>query len=301
MIRLMCLFCALTALIPAASAESVYRDNVVVVLDASGSMESKMQGLGRTRMDVAQESLQTVLAQVPAETNVGLFVFSGKQSKRGWLYELAPLNTQRMQEAIAMPIPGGRTPLGASLLTCANQLLEQRTAQNGYGNYRLLVVTDGEASDGEMMEAVIPQVLARGVTLDVIGLDMAQSHTLATKVHSYRDARNPRDLTQALQESFAEISADDQNVQQEYFSVVSALDADLAGAAIAALGASGNQPIVFGAQPTEKPQPVASTKPSGGSAQSAPAPEAEGGFSIWMIAIGGFIVFFVLRSFKGAR
>ena len=134
-------------------------------------------------------------------------------------------------------------------MQCGNALLQQRDKQLGYGTYRLLVVTDGEASDAKIMERVIPQVLARGITLDAIGLDMGRDHSLATKVHNYRRADDQQSLTQAIAASFAEVSDDNQQGMDEMFAELAGLDAGIAAAAISAYASSGNQPIDPNARP----------------------------------------------------
>ena len=45
------------------------QDNIVVVLDASGSMRELMPGTQRAKMEVAKEALLRVLATVPPLTN----------------------------------------------------------------------------------------------------------------------------------------------------------------------------------------------------------------------------------------
>ena len=53
-------------------------DSVVVVLDASGSMEDKMKttdGKTVTRMEAAKTVLTTTLLNQPKGTNVGIVVF----------------------------------------------------------------------------------------------------------------------------------------------------------------------------------------------------------------------------------
>ena len=54
-----------------------YQDNVVVVFDASGSMEWEFKGggTGEDRITVARRSLKAVLQQIPSTTNVGILVF----------------------------------------------------------------------------------------------------------------------------------------------------------------------------------------------------------------------------------
>ena len=123
--------------------------------------------------------------------------------------------------------------------------MEEREAQFGYGRYRLLVVTDGEANDDDVMERNIREILSRGLTVDVIGVDMKGNHTLATKVHSYRRADDPQALEQALGEVFAEVSGSGDNAaQDEDFALLEGIPVEIAAAMVEALSKpTDNSPI----------------------------------------------------------
>jgi hypothetical protein len=225
-------------------------DNVVIVLDGSGSMARPLPGANTDRMTAAQAALKKVLQTVPQETRIGLLVFSAKGVDDDWVYPLAPRDDAKLMQAIDRPIPGGGTPLGAYLKKGADRLLEERARQFGYGTFRLLVVTDGEAGDQKLVERFTPEVIARGITVDVIGVAMDQRHTLATRVHSYRSANDPASLTRALAEVFGEIGGRGRDVAgAEAFAELQPIPSEVAQAMIQALSASGNQPI------GERPRP----------------------------------------------
>ena len=88
-------------------------------------------------------------------------MFSGTNIQNKWVYPLGPKDTQKLIAAIRLPQPSGGTPLGKYLRIGANRLLEQREKQYNYGNYRLLVVTDGEASDTDKVKHYTPEILNR--------------------------------------------------------------------------------------------------------------------------------------------
>jgi len=92
-----------------------------------------------------------------------LLVFSAKGVETDWLYPLGPRDDAKLMQAIDRPQPGGGTPLGAYLKKGTDRLLEERAKQFGYGTFRLLVVTDGEAGDKELVERYTPEVIARGI------------------------------------------------------------------------------------------------------------------------------------------
>jgi hypothetical protein len=127
----------------------------------------------------------------------------------------------------------------------ADRLLEARQAQYGYGSYRLLLVTDGQATDGNLTTLYAPLILARAIAVDVIGVDMAEDHLLATKVNSYRRANDPRALSRAIREVFAEVgrSSTGGGAEDEAFADLAGLPTEAATAMVMALAASGNDPI----------------------------------------------------------
>src|ERR1044071_2164026 len=247
-----------------------YHDNVVIVLDASGSMKEALSGTGVSKMTAAKTAIKTVLQKVPPSTHVGLLVFSALNVKEDWVYPLGPRNDELLVRALDGLEAHGGTPLGHYIKKGADRLLEERARQFGYGTYRLLVVTDGEAQDQNLVEAYTPDVMSRGITLDVIGVGMKQDHTLARKTHSYRRANDPASLNRAITEVFAEIgSAATDTTQAEAFELLAPLPGEVAAAMIQALSSSGNHPI------GTKPAPAAAPKPQPDSPATVPPVQAQ--------------------------
>ena len=54
----------------------------------------------------------------------------------------------------------GGTPLGEYMKQGADALLDARKKQFGYGTYRLLVVTDGEANDAGLVDGYTPDIIS---------------------------------------------------------------------------------------------------------------------------------------------
>ncbi len=228
----------------AVEGQEVYSDNVVIVLDGSGSMKEPMDLHGMTKMRAAKEALHSVLSQLPATTHVGLLVFSNS-TNQDWLYPLGPQDPQKLKAAIDSIQPGGGTPLGEYMKKGADRLLQQRAGQFGYGSYRLLIVTDGEARDELLVDRHAAEAMARGITIDVIGVRMKKDHTLATKVHSYRRADDPASLTKAIAAVMAEVSAADTSdaTGENAFEILAPLPPEVARAMVQSLAVSGNHEI----------------------------------------------------------
>lgn len=264
-----------------AAETAVDADNVVIVLDGSGSMENFMEGTSMQRMEAAKRGLLEVLKRIPPETQVGVVVFSAVMPDP-WIYPLGPRDDRRLERAIRSVSPAGGTPLGEYIQMGGTRLLAQRQAQHGYGTFRLLVVTDGEATDPDLVERYAPEVVARGITMDVIGVDMQETHTLAKKAHSYRSANDPKSLKKAVEEVFAEVSAGHGGSDVAAFDEIAALPAEMALDMIKTLSASGNHPIGAPAPtPTPEPDPAADPANSGGApdASQPPVPSAPPGSS----------------------
>jgi hypothetical protein len=277
----------------------LFQDNVVIVLDASGSMDEPMSTAPMTKMQAAKQALLPVLDKLPETTNVGLVVFSARNLQTDWVYPLGRVDKAALRSAVMLPEPGGNTPLGAYLKVGTDALLRQREAQHGYGSFRLLVVSDGEASDPDLVTSYLPDVLTRGITVDVIGVDMDQAHALATRVHSYRRADSAEELEQALTSVFAEVGSDqDDALLAEQFELIQPLPAEMADRMLAALTTTGNHPIgevpasggaAVGATPGGTPAPVGQP--------GTPGPD-QGGSNRWMWGVLALVVaYIVLRGF----
>ncbi len=277
------LLALLTLLIaPVALAQQSY-DHVVIVLDASGSMRETF-GNGVSKMSSAKAALKQVLENTPPDTRIGLLVFG---EKSGWAFELDRRNDAVLNAAIDAVGPSGGTPLGFHLKVGADALLTAREAQHGYGTYRLLIVTDGAASDKKLVTKYTPLLLERGIVLDVIGVRMQADHMLKGVAHTYRSADDPDSLIAAVREVFAEVSVGgDDEVGSDAFEVLDGLPDSFALASIQALASSPalNHPI--GSKPPKKPS-------KGGNAESSGSPPAPPGScshvplggSLWLAAL----------------
>lgn len=227
-------------------------DNVVIVLDASGSMRTPFDG-NRDRMSAAKAALKQVIAKVPKETHLGLLVFSAANLTNDWAFPLGPRDDAVLNAAIDSIVASRGTPLGAYIKRGADRLLEERARQFGYGTFRLLIVTDGEAQDQELVEKYTPEVIARGLTVDVIGVAMNTRHTLATRVHSYRGANDPAALQKALAAVFAEVSTSATDATRAGdFALIAPLPAPAAVAMLQAISKAENGPVGETRRPTPR-------------------------------------------------
>jgi uncharacterized protein YegL len=273
---------------------------VVIVLDDSGSMRDKMrtdQGK-EPRMQVAQRALKKLVEQLPDNTQLGLLLMNGARNEGGWLVPLAPLDKAKTISLIDKVRADGGTPLGQSMKTAMEQLLAARS-NKPIGDYRLIVVTDGEATDGNVLNEFLPEIVARGIVVDAIGVDMKNDHTLASKAHTYRRANDAASFESALVEIFAESSQSqlgDSGASD--FDLIAGLPDEFASEALAALSSMSNRPIEVTGQSNDSRFFPSPSSGSGGAAASKPK---SGGNFWFVVAIVVFISIFLNGMLKSQK
>jgi uncharacterized protein YegL len=259
------------------------RKTVVIVLDDSGSMKKDMGRDRRSRMVVAKQAMQRLIETLPDDTQLGIVLLNGAKNKDGWIVPLGKLDKRQALRTVSELSADGGTPLGAVMQRAMDELLKLREKQP-YGDYRLVVVTDGEATDAPVLKANLPKLVSRGVVLDVIGVDMQAEHSLVQRSHSYRRANDAASFERALKEIFAE-SNFDASAGDQGFELIAALPDELAEQALVALRESGQTSLTKEIAASELadsssgqsnaaggPSGVASSGGSAGSVSNATAP-----------------------------
>lgn len=287
----------LLALAGASFAQGATNLNVVVILDNSGSMAERLRE-GGSRMDAAKRSLLAVLERTSANANVGVILLNPARIGDTWLLPLRPVDRQTSERLISQVRAQGPTPLGGAMKIGADELLRLRESQR-YGEYKLLLVTDGEATDGNLVQRYLPDVQARGLLVDVIGVAMDRQHSLAKKANTYRNAEDPASLEQAISavvlgESTSDTATGDAGASD--FEVLAPIPGELATAALGALSNFSNEPITAIRVGRLSTMPTNATAPAS-QPQNAPQPRGKGlSFNFVFVA---FVLFFVISKVIG--
>lgn len=183
--------------------------NYYVVLDGSGSMGERGCSGRDTKIQAARKAIAAFARSLPPDANFGLAVFTGNQT-----LEVLPLgsdNRDRVRGVLDRVEAVGNTPLRSSIGLAYRKLTGQGERQQGYGEYHLVVVTDGMASEGEDPARLVRSMLAESpVNLHTIGFCIGTDHILNQPGRSYyRAADNPAELTRGLEAVLAESPAFD--------------------------------------------------------------------------------------------
>jgi len=188
-------------------ADNLLAKNYYIVFDGSGSMGEVAADNcsdNQRKIDVAKSAMQTFIKQLPADANVGLYVFDGNaMSER---VGVSANSRTQLKKAIKETYPGGGTPLSLAVQQAYNSLLHQAKKQLGYGEYHLIVITDGEANSGYGPGTIVNSVIKYSpVNIHTIGFCISDRHSLNQKGRTfYKSATSRRELEEGLSSVLAE-------------------------------------------------------------------------------------------------
>jgi hypothetical protein len=199
-----------TAVLPQApqADEASLARNFYFIFDGSGSMAESLtkQCTGdkrfRSRLEGAKWAVEQFLPLVPRDVNLGLWVFDTNGARERVALD-SPDNRGPFLAEIKKIRAGGKTPLTEAIEQGVNRLARQRDKQLGYGEFRLIVVTDGEAT-GRPLPQAVAYARERRVPIYTIGLCLGADHDLRKFSVSYRPADSIEALKLGLEETLAE-------------------------------------------------------------------------------------------------
>lgn len=190
----------------------VFEHNIYLVLDGSGSMADKKCSGNATKMELAKKAVSEFVQSLPESVSLGLTVFDD----RGISERMALSTGDRGQflNTVRTVSPGGGTPLKSAVDMAYEQLLAQATAQLGYGEYHILVVTDGVADSSEDPRRVVNRInQVSPVVIHTIGFCIGTNHalnqpgrTLYTAADDYSSLRQGLDSVLAESPDFKVLS-----------------------------------------------------------------------------------------------
>lgn len=186
------------------TASELLARNYYVILDCSGSMKEKQCSGPVNKLAAAKAALKRFVTLVPEEANLGLMIFV--DTKVTELVPLAINNRHSFVKAVDSTYASGNTPLKSAITKGYDKLTEQATKQLGYGEYTLVIVTDGLASEGEdPTEIVLSMLNNTPIEIHTIGFCIGTNHSLNIPGKTvYKAADNPASLQRGLEDVLAE-------------------------------------------------------------------------------------------------
>src|SRR5438552_1474950 len=186
--------------------------NFYFIFDGSGSMAESLnkqcKGDRRfgSRLEGARWAVEQFLPLVPRDVHLGLWIFDASGNSERVL--LGPGNREQFLTEVHKTRAGGKTPLTESIEQGVNRLVQQRDKQLGYGEFRLVVVTDGQAT-GRPLPQAVAYARERHIPIYTIGLCIGEDHELRKYSVSYRAADSIQALKHGLEETLSETNVFD--------------------------------------------------------------------------------------------
>lgn len=167
----------------------------VIVLDDSGSMGDNM--------GAAKQAVIDAIGQMPTESRIAVLALNGGEVLPVMAVSDA---TRELPGRLSPIIPTGSTPLGKRLGDALSMLSSEATRRRGFGTYRILVTTDGAASDHERLNRAVTRILSTTpIELATIGLGIGEGHALNMPGFTdYVSVTSVEQLAEALRAAAAE-------------------------------------------------------------------------------------------------
>lgn len=171
-------------------------DNYLVMLDISGSMGGLVCNGNERKISAAKRAVKIFQERLDASDNVGLYSFSDR------IAEVLPIGRHDV-EAFGQKVdalrPGGGTPLRQALIKSEELLREIAQAQGGYGSYNLILITDGQSSDGLPGGQAEAIAKATAITIHAVGFCTGKDHSLNIPGYTkFSTAENADQLVESL-------------------------------------------------------------------------------------------------------
>jgi len=193
---------------PETVADKMIIRNFIVIFDDSGSMADP-DAEGNRKIETAKKAVIEWSKSVPSGANVGLVSFhNGVWS----LQPLTPASKQQLISTVNAIKQGGNTPLSEAFRKSFLMLTRQGLQQLGYGEYTMVVITDGEASNRVQLNKWVQFVLRNSpIQIYTIGFGIGTDHTLNQPgLTQYKPAENLAELQKGLSDVLAEAETFDE-------------------------------------------------------------------------------------------
>lgn len=177
--------------------EGMLDSNYYLLLDTSGSMDGQ-------KLEIAKEAVKSFVESVPQNANLGFGILGAD------VEELVTLGKNTKDKIIGTLLSlraGGRTPLGNAITNIGyEKLTAQAQKQLGYGEYHLVIITDGEATDISETVKIVNFILDNTpIVIHTIGFQIGQQHCLNQPGRTiYKTASDLKSLREALASVLAE-------------------------------------------------------------------------------------------------
>jgi len=164
------------AMMLATSFPAQAKNNLLFVVDSSGSMWGQVDGV--TKMTTAKQALTRLIGDLPASTNTGIMAYGHREKNACDDVELispvSPRSKQSAGAALSLLSPLGKTPIAHALQRAGDVLAN--TAGNDTGH--IVLISDGIETCGGNPCEIAARLAAQNINVKVhvVGFDIAAKY-----------------------------------------------------------------------------------------------------------------------------
>ena len=183
-------------------------DNVVLVLDASGSMWGRVGS--ETKIEAARKVVRSVIGKLPSDAALGLVAYGHR--RKGDCADIEVLVPAGSADKTAIPdVVDGLNPLGMTPITASFEQAAKAAAATGKPG-TIVLVTDGlETCNADPCAAVrAAKAAGQDFVLHIVGFDVAKEDVSSLECAAqaggglYLPAENADELSGALEQTIVE-------------------------------------------------------------------------------------------------
>lgn len=187
------------------TAANILVTNYLVLLDNSGSMNDSDCSGDKSKFEVAKDALKNFASTLPVNDNISLLIFGDGGAKVVVPFGSGIAHVGQFKSVLSGLSADEGTPLRGALQFSYETMMAQAQRQLGYGVYRIIVVTDGESTDGSPGPVAVDIVRQSPVEVHAIGFCVGTSHSLNVPGFTrYYTASDPKALADGLAAAQAE-------------------------------------------------------------------------------------------------
>lgn len=174
-------------------ADNLLEKNYIILLDDSGSMSGQ-------KMKDAKIAVESFISNISDEINISLMTLN-----MGLIVNFTKDKSLVIQSLKKINTDGG-TPLSTSIKKAFSVITKKGKQQLGYGQYGIIIITDGVADSGENPTKIVNKIINETpIEIHTIGFHLDEDHSLNQKGRTfYNTAKNVNQLITAMKGVLAE-------------------------------------------------------------------------------------------------
>lgn len=180
--------------------------NVYLILDASSTTTQSSCFSYGSKQQVMEAAVYDFIDEIPGNTNLGVIRFDANGPNE--ITSLEPVNVTFLKQLLSETNAGGKNPVAITVSYAYKGLQKQAIKQQGYGEYHIVLLTDGGSDNAnELLAATRTITESSPVVIHAYDFCPRSDNVLSSKADiDYKSLLNDESLRNAIHGTFPRIS-----------------------------------------------------------------------------------------------